>query len=133
MVVSRVTGKPIGEEELAPRTLTVVPDALVTMASRLLHMEDAVKDMCYVLQQYATEYTVPDDIKDKLWDDAQGEGDRRECPECGLLKYYEDFHLDHIIPSSRVRIHVAENLQLLCGSCNIKNCLLYTSPSPRDS
>ena len=98
----------------------VAPDALVGMARKLLQIDDAVKEMCAALQEFATEYTVPDGIKDKLWADANGNGDRRECPGCGLLKYYEDFHLDHIIPSSRVRIHVEENLQLLCGSCNIK-------------
>ena len=106
----------------SPESQPVVPpDALINMARKLLHMEDTIKAICTELQDYASEYPPPGhNTKDKLWDELPGDGERRKCPACGREKYYDDFQLDHIIPSSRVKIHVAENLQLLCGPCNVK-------------
>ncbi|WP_419838049.1 DNA methyltransferase [Candidatus Poriferisodalis sp.] len=47
-----------------------------------------------------------------------GTGDRRACPGCDRAKYYDDFHLDHIVPRSKNGPDTDENLHLLCGACN---------------
>ncbi len=58
-------------------------------------------------------------IKDKCWR-MLGDGDRRPCPGCNRKKYYDDFHLDHIVPRSKDGENTDRNLQLLCGACNLR-------------
>ena len=47
-----------------------------------------------------------------------GDGDRRPCPGCDRDKYFDDFDLDHIVPSAKDGIDADDNLQLLCSPCN---------------
>ena len=56
-------------------------------------------------------------IREILWHKL-GSGDRRPCPGCDREKYYDDFHLDHIVPRSKGGLDIDENLQLLCAACN---------------
>lgn len=58
-------------------------------------------------------------IREILWRQL-GTGNRRLCYGCDRRKYYDDFHLDHILPRSKGGEDADENLQLLCGACNAK-------------
>jgi hypothetical protein len=56
--------------------------------------------------------TIPDDVKMLVWSRDGG-----VCVKCGASK---DLHFDHIIPHSRGGGDQAENIQLLCRTCNLK-------------
>lgn len=44
------------------------------------------------------------------------------CNECGIMftSSKDSFHIDHIVPLSKEGTHTAENIQLLCPTCNLK-------------
>jgi hypothetical protein len=54
--------------------------------------------------------------------------DGGRCRNCGANK---DLHFDHIIPRSWGGSSRAENIQLLCSSCNLKKGANLVPPFPR--
>ncbi|EGR0694842.1 HNH endonuclease [Vibrio parahaemolyticus] len=46
------------------------------------------------------------------------------CPLCSIVffgpKGFKELHGDHIVPRARGGLTIWENLQLLCGTCNLK-------------
>ena len=55
---------------------------------------------------------IPDDVKLVVW-----ARDGGACVRCGSNK---DLHFDHIIPVAKGGGNSAENIQILCQSCNLK-------------
>jgi hypothetical protein len=53
---------------------------------------------------------IPEDVRNFVW--LRDEG---RCVRCGAE---EDLQLDHVIPYARGGGNGAENIQILCGSCN---------------
>jgi len=53
---------------------------------------------------------IPPDVQVFVW-----ERDGGRCVKCGVS---EDLQLDHVIPIAKRGGNAAENVQLLCGSCN---------------
>lgn len=45
---------------------------------------------------------------------------QNRCPGCKERKSYEDMTVDHIIPRSKGGTDRWENLQLMCGPCNVE-------------
>ena len=54
---------------------------------------------------------IPDDVKLLVWSRDGG-----ACVKCGATT---DLHFDHVIPLSRGGGDHAENIQLLCRTCNL--------------
>jgi hypothetical protein len=50
------------------------------------------------------------------------------CRYCGAT---EDLHIDHVEPHSQGGLTVADNLQVLCGSCNIRKGVLSDEQARR--
>jgi hypothetical protein len=63
------------------------------------------------LKNGAIRKAIPDDVKLFVWSRDGG-----ACVKCGASK---DLHFDHIIPFSRGGSAGAENIQLLCRTCNL--------------
>ena len=59
----------------------------------------------------ATRRALPDDVKLVVW-----ARDGGRCVRCGAA---QELHFDHIIPFSRGGSDLAENIQLLCRTCNL--------------
>ncbi len=54
------------------------------------------------------------EIKHVLYGQQEG-----KCKGCNTLFAYRHFHVDHIVPKAKGGADGKENLQLLCGSCNM--------------
>jgi hypothetical protein len=63
------------------------------------------------LKNSSARRSIPDDVKLLVWSRDGG-----ICVRCGASK---DLHFDHIIPYTRGGSDEAENLQLLCRTCNL--------------
>ena len=64
-----------------------------------------------VVREGPTRQTIPDDVKLLVW-----ARDGGSCVRCGSkLK----LHFDHVIPFSQGGADTADNLQLLCQTCNL--------------
>lgn len=63
------------------------------------------------LKDSSNRRAIPDDAKLLVWSRDGG-----VCVKCGASK---DLHFDHIIPHSRGGSDEAENIQLLCRTCNL--------------
>jgi hypothetical protein len=63
------------------------------------------------LKNSSNRRTIPDDVKLLVWSRDGG-----VCVKCGASK---DLHFDHIIPHARGGSDGAENIQLLCRTCNL--------------
>ena len=63
------------------------------------------------LKSGTTRKAIPDDVKLLVWSRDAG-----VCVRCGASK---ELHFDHIIPHSRGGSNEAENIQLLCRTCNL--------------
>jgi len=63
------------------------------------------------LQNGVARKAIPDDVKLLVWS-----RDRGACVRCGATK---GLHFDHVIPLSRGGSDEADNVQLLCRSCNL--------------
>ena len=68
----------------------------------------------------------------------EGDGLWSKCPECGQVVYLKDLKLNASVCANcghHHRIDSAERIALIADpdSFQVLNCLLYTSPSPRDA
>ena len=64
-------------------------------------------------QQTVSLAPLPQDIKHQLYGQQEG-----QCVGCDWHFPYHALTIDHIVPQSHGGLDTAENLQLLCGSCN---------------
>jgi 5-methylcytosine-specific restriction endonuclease McrA len=69
---------------------------------------EAVEDN---LRRDTNRKTIPDDVKLVVWS-----RDKGACVRCGASK---ELHFDHIIPLARGGSDEAENIQVLCRTCNL--------------
>lgn len=65
---------------------------------------------------------IPADTRLFVW---RRDGGR--CRNCGSDR---DLHFDHIIPRSMGGSNLAENVELLCGRCNLRKGTRLFAPSP---
>ena len=55
---------------------------------------------------------IPDDVKLLVWS--------RDCGTCTRCGSNQQMHFDHIIPVAKGGSNIAENIQLLCQTCNLR-------------
>ena len=59
--------------------------------------------------------TIPDHVKLLVW-----ARDGGSCTQCGAT---QDLQFDHVIPVAKGGGNSAANIQILCGSCNLRNLI----------
>lgn len=82
--------------------------------ARPIRLRARVADRKPTLDARVSADTTPVDVDTRLF---VWQRDRGRCRNCGARR---DLHFDHVIPRSLGGANTAENVQLLCRSCNLR-------------